>query len=201
MKLIVSDIDGVVRDIYTQLWVIYKQRIQDISYHDFLNDVVYNPTSENKKNMVSIIDEIGIPTYCNAPCEPHILGAYAEALKNKNVDLLFCSTKTTDEIEKITRDWLDNAFMISAGYVPKYDVIFVENGWAKKELPQSIIEKYDKFLIIEDNPRVAASLAAQISSYNKNVEFIIFQVHLSNVEDTLTWIMNFVKGGENVQSN
>ncbi|MEO0271553.1 MAG: hypothetical protein ABIM30_00465 [candidate division WOR-3 bacterium] len=143
--LLVSDIDGVIRDLYTPVYKEYSKYNKYITFEDFLESLIYFHTPENASLVLNLIDKAGGDNlYKNAVYDEKMIEFY-KSLMNDGINLLFLTTYTTENRNKITADQIRNIF----GKNPV--IIFHKHGLTNKTVPSQFHIKYNKFIVIEDN--------------------------------------------------
>ncbi|MEM4206296.1 MAG: hypothetical protein QXQ43_03345 [Nitrososphaerota archaeon] len=143
--LLVSDIDGVIRDLYTPIYKEYSKHSKHITFEDFLASLIYSHTPENESLVLDLIDKAGGDNlYKNAAYDERMIEFY-KSLMDEGVNLLFLTTYTTENRNKITIDQIRDIF----GKNPT--IIFHKQGLTNKTVPPQLHTKYDKFIVIEDN--------------------------------------------------
>jgi hypothetical protein len=184
---ILSDIDGVIRNLYEALYKSYKediiyneyvaytkfkthQRSTPISYEEFL-DIIYNPEKQTNSDLIMSLIERHPEVYAIAQANEKIIWAYDELISSGVANgIEFLTTYINDHTTDATNWWLRKYLKIPAD---KWHVTFCKNGIKKKIVPKGIIESDDAFLIVEDSEYIGRDIADQIKESNKLAELVI----------------------------
>jgi len=165
--LIISDIDGTIRDIYTDMAKCYNKKYnKNISIADFYKEIVCVVHPDNVRIIMEVVDELGPSLYENAPADYYVLGIYRLMLKmfKGDIDIIFITTYISDEIMEATYKWVDHHIH------KKIPIIFNKLGHIRKEVPQEYMN-YDKYLIVDDIEKIAKNLAEDLLKAGKEAAY------------------------------
>lgn len=168
--LIVSDLDGVIRDLYSPLYEVYiKIYEKNIGIDQFIKSIIHNITEENSQIFWNLINTIGRDIYNNAKGNKKIIEMYKRLIDKYNAELIICTVYVDEDIEKRTLYWISHNVDIRA---PVYMYPL-----GNKRIPQQY-SNISKVIIIEDDIRSCYKMA---SSTNKVlVQPIIYDMVLDD---------------------
>lgn len=160
--LVVSDIDGVVREIYSKLYNIYRKNTdKKLSQEEFLDKVVYRINENTISIMRNLIGIAGNSIYMDSRPDDKIIGFYRN-IQNK-ADIFFCTVYVDKDKANITAEWIKHNTKLN-----NIGIIFCKNWETGKKIPDDLAKEYDNFIVIEDCKTQLFSISSNIKKINNN---------------------------------